>query len=600
MDDFIFGTLATNELRLRRELARRSGVTHLQARTPRQPRAGQPVSLQLSVGPAHLCEQAWVYWTADGSDPDGAGGAARNGQVTAMRQTNGEWDSLLWGYQRRYMAELPGLPDGTLVRYRIGAADRAGQETFADEGAFYSFLVEGTPAPAWSRSAVVYQIMVDRFSPGGGQPWLQPENLGGFFGGRLKGVTERLEYLAGLGVTALWLCPIFPSPTAHGYDATDYFEIEPRLGSKADLAELLDQAHRRGIRVLLDLVVNHWSDQHPTFQAARRDPASPNREWYHFSGWPDQYEHFFDAWEMPKVNLRHAPARQYLLDAAAYWLKFGVDGFRLDYAIGPAPDFWPEFRQVTRAAKADCWTFGEVVDPPDTQLQFSGGLDGCLDFMLLEALRETFLFGRWSGAHFADFLDRHERFFPADFSRPSFLDNHDMNRFVWAARGDQRRLRLAALCQFSLSAPPIIYYGSEVGLSQQHGVHDPGCSLEESRLPMPWGAEQDGDLLAFYQGLSALRRRAHLEDRTRQWLQAGADRLVYKLACAEPGAGEDVIVALNLADRPTSVEIAGNWSELLLATGLDNSLVLHQEVTKIDLAPLGGVLVQLKAAEPSG
>jgi glycosidase len=156
------------------------------------------------------------------------------------------------------------------------------------------------------------------------------------------------------------------------------------------------------------------------------------------------------------------------------------------------PDFWADFRQVTRRVRPDCWTFGEVVEPPAAQIKFAGGLDGCLDFNLMEAFRSSFAYGEWNAERFMSFLSRHEAFFPEDFSRPSFLDNHDMNRFLWAANGDFRRLILAALCQFTLSAPPVIYYGTEVGLSQERDVRQGGYGLpEESRLPMLWGSSPD-------------------------------------------------------------------------------------------------------------
>src|SRR4029434_5347279 len=137
---------------------------------------------------------------------------------------------------------------------------------------------------------------------------------------------------------------------------------------------------------------------------------------------------------------------------------------------------------------------------------FEGGMDGMLDFMLLEAMRKTFAFGSWEARKFADFLDRHEAYFPITFSRPSFLDNHDMNRFLWVAHNDIRKLKLAALCQFTLVGPPVIYYGTEVGLSQNQDVMQNGRGIHHAtRLPMLWGKDQNQDVFAFYQGLIKLR-----------------------------------------------------------------------------------------------
>jgi hypothetical protein len=447
MGDFVFGTLATDEQRLAFTRARLAGVTHIQRRFPRDPLPGQEITLALTAGPGQPGDYAWVYWTVDGSDPEGSHGKASHGNVTQLEKVETSWNTLIWGYIQYFKVTLPGQPDGSLLRYRLSAGSLDGREVWADQGAYYACYIADDPTPEWTREAIIYQIFVDRFYPGDGYSWLSPATPAGFFGGRLAGIAQKLGYLTDLGVNTLWLTPIFPSPSHHGYDATDLFDIEPRLGTKADLKDLLDAAHARKIRVLLDFVPNHWSCLHPTFQDAIHHPDSIYRDWYTFTHWPDEYASFFGVKELPQINLRNPAARQNMLEAAAYWLEFGVDGYRVDYALGPTPDFWAAFRRVTRRVRPDCWTFGEVVEPSETQLAFEGGLDGCLDFMLMEGLRRGFAYSQWGGCELGSFLIRHMRYFPATFSRPSFLDNHDMNRFLWAAEGDVRKLRLAALCQ---------------------------------------------------------------------------------------------------------------------------------------------------------
>jgi cyclomaltodextrinase / maltogenic alpha-amylase / neopullulanase len=151
-----------------------------------------------------------------------------------------------------------------------------------------------------------------------------------------------------------------------------------------------------------------------------------------------------------------------MIESATYWLDRGLDGFRCDYANGPSHAFWSAFRAATRAAKPDSITLGEVVETPELQRTYQGRLDGCLDFLLLQGLRQFFAFDVMTASAFDGFLQRHLAFFAGDFVLPSFLDNHDMNRFLWVVRGDVRRLKLAALCQFTLPHPPIIYYGTNV------------------------------------------------------------------------------------------------------------------------------------------
>ena len=589
MDDFVFGTLTTEESRLAHTRARLGGVTHAQQRTPRDPRPGQAVTLDLTLGPTHTHERAWVYWTTDGSDPGGAGGVAVNGCAAPLTAVGTEWSTLLWGFVRRFEGTISGQAAGTVVRYRVGAGGVNGDE-MADGGAYYAYYVDDDPPPAWAQDAVLYHIFVDRFfSPAADFPRIAPKPaLHG--NGTLAGITAQLDYIAGLGVNCLWLSPIFPSPSYHGYDATDFFSINPRLGTLEDFGTLVDQAHTRGLRVLLEFVPNHWSNQHPTFVAAATKADSPYRPWYTFEQWPDKYKTFFGVKELPQINLRYGPARQHVLDAAKYWLDFGVDGYRVDYCIGPTPDFYADFRRVTRAAKPDCWTFGEAIDPPDSQVTFEGGMDGALDFFLLEALRQTFAYTQWDARRFADFLDRHEAFFPASFSRPSFLDNHDMNRFLWVVGDDTRRLKLAALCQFTLAGAPIIYYGTEAGLSQERDVRQGGWAIhEEARLPMVWGDQQNTEALEFYRALIAARNEhAALRTGKRATLLAEGGRLAYRRS----GGGSSLVTVLNLSAEPVRLILPMTESSVVLTTNAESRATPAGGGVQIDLPALSGLLLK--------
>jgi cyclomaltodextrinase / maltogenic alpha-amylase / neopullulanase len=589
MEDFIFGTLSTNESRIAHIQHLRGGITHAHNRTPRDPGPGQAITIELTVGPAYPQNQAWVYWTNSGSDPEGKNGFAKNGYATPLEPVDSEWDTLLWGYIRKFRGELPAQPAGTIVRYRI-AAGGTDEEKFADNGTYYAFYVDNDPAPAWTQDAIIYQIFADRFfntSDDFPQTEAKPSLK---CNGTLGGIIAKLDYIAELGVNCLWFTPVFASPSYHGYDATSFFEINPRLGTKEDFKELVEQAHARNIRILMDFVPNHWSNQHPNFIEATTDQNSPYTKWYTFEKWPEKYKTFFGVKTLPQINLRYAPAREHVLDSAKYWLDFGVDGFRVDYCIGPSPDFYADFRHVTRTSKLDSWTFGEAVDPPDSQLTFEGGLDGTLDFMLLEGLRKTFAFGKWTAREFAEFLDRHEAYFPTTFSRPSFLDNHDMNRFLWVAHNDVRKLKLAALCQFTLSGPPVIYYGTEVGLSQPRDVMQNGRAIhEEARMPMLWGDDQNKDLLGFYRELINIRKNeSALRRGSRETVFVTDEVLAYRRI----DDGNTVVAVMNISEHVCELELDVPESTLLLATSSECGIQAEGGKKRIFLPPCTGMIIK--------
>lgn len=621
--DFVFGTLATDDLRLAQLKAARSGLDHGHDLTPLDPRPGEPITVRVHAGPAVHADRVTAYATTDGSDPAGSRGVATRGIAYPLVRESVAWDTLVWGYRETWATTLPGQPDGTTVRYRIEAWESHGAtSTWASEiagvvagarpagvadvdAAMFAFggaslwpirrtapaavHVDAERVPDWLRDAVIYQVFVDRFATTGGVPFASPATRAGFYGGTLRGVIERLDHIAGLGATCVWLSPIFPSPSHHGYDASDYGAVEPRLGTEADLRELIERCHARGLRVLLDFAVNHVSADHPAFQSAIRDAASPEARWFTFTDWPTGYLSFFGVADHPQIDSDDPGARAYMLESAAHWLRLGVDGFRCDYANGPSHAFWSAFRSATRALAADSVTLGEVVETPALQRTYAGRLDGCLDFIGLGALRGAFAFGGLGPSALDAFLRRHLAYMPADFVRPTFLDNHDMNRFLWAAAGDQRRLRLAALCQFTLPDPPILYYGTEVGLSQIRDVRSPDGSghPEESRLPMPWGDAADAELLAWFRGLIATRRAFGARWRGGRTTIRADDATGILAVAVRDDAGETIVVlGLHGGSRTVTLpELAGR--AILHATADD----VHLRNDTLDLGPFGGAIL---------
>ncbi len=551
--DNIFGSLFDPETRLAMHQAGLTGVRHLNQRNPLDVKPGQPVELTMTTSGPQPFDRSTCWFQIDD-------GVESTLELAPVKVT---WNNALGDYVRAWRGSLPPLPAGAMLRYRL-AAHVAGSETWiyadnqsqsAAQSTRFACWVADDSLPAWAREAVVYHIFVDRFYPGDGIPWKNPDTLAGFYGGNLCGVIQKLDYVREMGFSAIWLSPIFPSLTHHGYDAMDYFDIEPRFGALDDFKELLTEAHKRGIRVLLDFVANHCSEHHPAFQSAKTDPASPTRDWFTWLDWPNTYAAYFGLRELPELNLRPGPARDHLLKSARFWLGLGVDGFRLDYAYGPSHDFWADFHRACRETKPDCWVFGEIIHTPETQLSYAGTMDGTLDFLLCRALRETFGHGNWSLARFESFLAEHEAFFPADFSRPAFLDNHDMNRILFISRGETERVKLAALALFTLSGPPIIYNGTEAGVTQERQIHQNDFGIfEEARLPMKWGAEQDSDLRETFRRLIQLRR-AHplLLDSSRRLLHLDDQTFAY----ARESAAGCVAAVFNLSTEPRRVFLPG-------------------------------------------
>ncbi len=545
MSESLFGRFSSFDIRAQFADMRLRGIQHRRRLQPGSPAAGQSPTISVIVGPELPVDEVVCLILQP------------KAERVPLTRARTEWDLLLWGYYEVWEAELPPQPAGTLVRYQIRAHDRdSGEYTWADEGTEYSYVVGDSGPPAWSRPAIIYQVFPDRFYPGDGRKWNETRNLSDIYGGTLRGVIDKLDYIAGLGFTAIWLNPFFPDDTHHGYHATDYFAVNPRLGTMDDIREMVDKAHERGLRLLLDFVGNHWGSRHTTFQDALTNQDSPYRDWYFWRNWPDDYVAYFDVPDLPKLNTDHPGVRDHLLRSVGFWLgDIGFDGLRLDHADGPSQDFWTDVRVVARSIRPDAWMIGELVRPADQQLSYSGLFDGTLDFLLCQALRATFGTGQMSLAAFDAFVNRHEAYFPSTFSRPSFIDNHDVDRFLWLAGGDKRKLKLASLCHYTLSGPPIVYNGTEVGVTQERFIHDKNSQgMEECRQPMLWGDEQDGELLSAFWWLNHLRRNHPVFWRGRR-RTIHLDNAARTYAYVREDGIETALVGFNLSNEPRRFSI---------------------------------------------
>lgn len=605
--EFLFGSLSSPDGRIRHERVRRLGFFHDSALEPPIPVSGKTVEIKALAGTDLHIVTAHLHYTTDGSLPQahGSGGATT---TVPMNRSHLMWDTLTWAYTEEWCAQIPSQASGSCVKYAISARTAAGQQIYSPHFAeplnlppeeldknllhklkmlpspqIYEFtVVDKCTMPEWLNDAVIYQIMPDRFSCVPRPEFKKPKDKSGFFGGTIRGIIAQLDYLAELGINCIWLTPISPSPTYHGYDTTDHCAVEPRLGTPQDWDELCKEAHARAIRIILDFVANHLSSRHPAFIEAQNDQQSSKSGWFRFTGWPDRYESFFNVRSMPVVQSDHPGIRAYMTDSARFWLSHACDGFRLDHAHGLSHAFWSEFRQEVRKVSQECALIAEIPDEPPALRTYSGRMDGCLDFRMCELLRRFFASGTISVSQFHKEITHQLAYFDGLLIMPSFLDNHDMNRFLWACNGDKRKLRLAAMCQFTLPGPPVIYYGTEVGLSQEKGQG----RLEEARLPMLWGAQQDAELKDFYRRLIDRRKAAGYatwKDREAFVLDDG--RMLYGYRCG------GTCVVLNNGDEPVEVSLPDS-QEWRIALSSESDCLVDRTARTLHLPAYAGSILQ--------
>ena len=339
--------------------------------------------------------------------------------------------------------------------------------------------------------------------------------------GDLNGVTAKLDYLESLGVSGIWLMPINPSPSYHGYDITDYYGINPQYGTMNDFQHLLDEAHKRHIKVIIDLVINHSSDQHPWFRAAG-NPADPHHDWYswakpgtdldaisatgspawHIARNGKAYLGVFTA-AMPDLNYDTPAVRQEMVRLGQFWLNKGVDGFRLDAAQHVYYDFklqdgdpavlkknlawWWEFRRGLDAVRPDAYVVGEVTqDSAEKLAPWFKPLSAVFDFPLARQLIESAKSERTGdlGAVLARTDAAYRKVTGKSGVDAPFLSNHDQNRVMSQLDGNPQHMRMAAALLLTLPGQPFVYYGEEVGMRGKKPDQD-------LREPMRWNRATD-------------------------------------------------------------------------------------------------------------
>jgi cyclomaltodextrinase len=475
--------------------------------------------------------------------------------------------------------------------------------------------------PDWVQDAIFYQIFPDRFArstrnPSGNLPfesWDSPPTPHGFKGGDLYGIADKLDYLKDLGITALYLNPIFASASNHRYHAYDYYTVDPLLGGNNAFNELLKKAHKKEIRIVLDGVFNHasrglWQFHH----VLECGDGSPYRDWFffdperlnrrkHWGAYPGpqelralQYEDSITAigyrgwWNLPalpKFNTKIPTVREFLFGVAEHWIQLGIDGWRLDVAEEIDDDsFWREFRDRVRKVNPEAYIVAEIWHESHRWLQ-GDQFDAIMNYDVTKPMLAFFpgnhldrrvlhQQSNYHGIHhtidaheFANRIDHNLRLYQHDitYAQLNLLDSHDTPRFLSCASGDKDTLKLAWLFMFSYPGAPCVYYGDEIGID---GEHDPDC-----RKSFPWEESKwDENLLAYVQEVIKLRKQnsaLRRGDFRRLWSADGT------YAFSRSLDDNTLIIALNASESPQQVEVtyeAKKSPKVMLGEASDLSL----------------------------
>ncbi|MBD2604651.1 glycoside hydrolase family 13 protein [Scytonema hofmannii FACHB-248] len=453
--------------------------------------------------------------------------------------------------------------------------------------------------PDWVKHAIFYQIFPDRFAiskqprkrllhKARWEDWEAMPTLQGYKGGDLWGILEQLDYIQNLGINAIYFTPIFQSASNHRYHTHDYYQVDPMLGGNAAFKELLDAAHDRNIKVVLDGVFNHSSRGFFFFHdVLENGPHSPWVNWFKIEDWPlsaynGEYPANYESWggnrALPVFNHENPEVREYIMEIAEYWIKFGVDGWRLDVPFEiKTPGFWQEFRDRVKAINPDAYIVGEVWG--DSREWLDGTqFDGVMNYLFagptiaftagdrvdLEQVqsRDYKPYPPLFAAEYAEKIQELLQLYPWEIqlTQLNLLASHDTARLMSIAGGDVASVDLATLLVLTFPGAPSIYYGDEVGL--------PGAIDPDSRRGFPIDANWNREILNTHRQLIALRH-------SYPCLRIGDYRVLYAQGAvyvfARTLGTEELIIAVNVGTAEAlinleSVNLQSQPDKLLFGT----------------------------------
>lgn len=452
--------------------------------------------------------------------------------------------------------------------------------------------------PEWVKDAVFYQIFPERFYNGdtSNDPkkinqWGELPKRNDFFGGDLKGIIDRLDYIKDLGINAIYFTPIFESDSNHKYNIKDYKKIDPHFGNLDILKELVEKCHQYGIKVILDAVFNHsGSDFKPFLDIIKNGKNSPYYNWFYIHKWPiktnpPNYETFSFVAKMPKLNTTNPEVKKYLLHVVKYWMEeVNIDGWRLDVADEIDHNFWREFRKAVKSIKKDAYIVGEIWHNSLPWLmgdQFDAVMNypfrtACLKFFAYKNIDEETFKKMINQTLFRNTQQVNEVMF-------NLLDSHDTSRFINRSNKDIKRLILASVFQMTFIGTPCVYYGTEIGLE---GEDDPDC-----RRTMEWNEEKwNKNLHNHYKNLIKLKKE-HISLRRGnfKWI----NDLKNIIGFIRETDNEKILVLINNHENKKNVSISINHHKCIDLINNQKIDVLNKKL-KISLPEYGFKIILIR------
>lgn len=460
----------------------------------------------------------------------------------------------------------------------------------------YLHEIDRFKAPEWVKKTVWYQIFPERFSNGDSTndpkdvlPWNSKNHPGrqDFYGGDLQGILNNLDYLVDLGINGIYLCPIFSAKSNHKYDTTDYFTIDPTFGDKKILKNLIDECHKRGIKIMLDAVFNHLGDcSEQWLDVIQNGEKSQFKDWFHIHSFPVQYEitNDFEHSEnknydtfaftphMPKLNTANTEVQNYILSIAKYWIQeFDIDAWRLDVANEVDHHLWRQFAEVCHGLKKDFYILGEVWHSSQSWLQ-GDEFTAVMNYPFTDSIKAYFIDKTITLDRFVSNLNSQLMLYRKQTNQVMLntIDSHDTPRLLTLTKGNKQLMKQIFAFLYLQQGVPCLYYGDEIGID---GGMDPDC-----RKCMIWDPKkQNLEMLEFTKQLIKLRHENQMiiSDGVLNWAEIDSlsGTLVFERSLVE----DKLIGIFNTGHDHIFSPLSGELLLSNLSSIKDNNLIIGPE-----------------------